>query len=132
LLVGVSVTSYYLTKVLSSVGITSPFDQNLINGMLQIFNFGAALGGAFLVDRLGRRPIWLWSTIGMLISYAAWTACSAVNNESGNAGAGIGTVVFIFVVYFHYDIAWTPLLVAVSCVPHSHVLPSCQCTDPLS
>ncbi|KAH7037039.1 general substrate transporter [Microdochium trichocladiopsis] len=109
---GVAVTSYYLTKVLSSVGITSPFDQNLINGMLQIFNFGAALGGAFLVDKLGRRTIWLWSTSGMLLSYIAWTACSAVNNESGNSGAGIAVVIFIFVVYFHYDIAWTPLLVA--------------------
>ncbi|KAJ1336172.1 hexose transporter-like protein [Microdochium nivale] len=109
---GIALTSYYLTKVLSSVGITSPFDQNLINGMLQIFNFGAALSAAFLVDRLGRRTIWLTSTIGMLVSYVGWTACSAVNNETGNAGAGIAVVVFIFVVYYFYDIAWTPLLIA--------------------
>ncbi|KXJ93642.1 general substrate transporter [Microdochium bolleyi] len=109
---GIALTSYYLTKVLASVGITSPFDQNLINGALQIFNFAAALSAAFLVDRLGRRTIWLTSVIGMLVSYVGWTACSAVNNETGNSGAGVAVVVFIFIVYYFYDIAWTPLLVA--------------------
>lgn len=111
---GVAVVSYYLSKVLTSVGITSTFDQTLINGMLQIFNFGAALTGAFLVDRLGRRLLFLWSTAGMLVSYIVWTACSAVNAETGSSAAGIMVVVCLFFYYFHYDIAYTPLLLAVS------------------
>lgn len=106
---GVAVVSYYLPLVLDSVGITSSFDQTLINGALQIFNFVAALGAAFLVDRLGRRTLFLWSTTGMLVSYIVWTACSAVTMETGNKAAGT-VVVCVFVVYFHYDIAWTPLL----------------------
>lgn len=122
---GVGVTSYYLTKVLGSVGITSTFDQTLINGMLQIFNFGAALTGAFLVDRLGRRTLFLWSTIGMLISYIVWTACSAVNYERGDSKAGIVVVVCLFIFYFHYDIAWTPLLFGVSCI--NLIKPKCNC-----
>ncbi|KAF3009171.1 hypothetical protein E8E14_004202 [Neopestalotiopsis sp. 37M] len=109
---GVAVVSYYLSKVLTSVGITSTFDQTLINGMLQIFNFGAALTGAFLVDRLGRRLLFLWSTAGMLVSYIVWTACSAVNAETGSSAAGIMVVVCLFFYYFHYDIAYTPLLLA--------------------
>jgi hypothetical protein len=95
------------------VGIRDTFDQTLINGMLQIFNFGAALAGAFLVDRLGRRTLFLWSTIGMLITYTIWTACSAVNYERGDSKAGIVVVVCLFIFYFHYDIAWTPLLFGV-------------------
>ncbi|KAI4600115.1 hypothetical protein KJ359_001217 [Pestalotiopsis sp. 9143b] len=109
---GVAVVSYYLSKVLSSVGITSTFDQTLINGMLQIFNFAAALTGAFLVDRLGRRVLFLWSTAGMLVTYIIWTACSAVNAETGSSAAGIVVVVCLFVYFFHYDIAYTPLLLA--------------------
>lgn len=46
----------------------------------------------------------------MLISYIVWTACSAVNVETGSKPAGIVVIVCVFVVFFHYDIAWTPLL----------------------
>lgn len=102
---GIGVVSYYLTLVLNSVGITDTFDQTLINGLLQIFNFAAALGAAFLVDRLGRRTLFLWSGLGMLVSYIVWTACSAVNSDTGNKAAGIVVVVCLFTYYFHYDIA---------------------------
>jgi sugar porter (SP) family MFS transporter len=107
---GIGVVSYYLTLVLNSVGITDTFDQTLINGLLQIFNFCAALMAAVLVDRLGRRTLFLWSSIGMLVSYIVWTACSALNSENRSRTAGIIVVVCLFVYYFHYDIAWTPLL----------------------
>lgn len=107
---GIGVVSYYLTLVLSSVGITDTFDQTLINGLLQVFNFAAALMAAVLVDRLGRRTLFLWSSVGMLASYIVWTACSAVNANTGSKPAGIVVVVCLFVYYFHYDIAWTPLL----------------------
>ncbi|KKY19262.1 putative sugar transporter [Diplodia seriata] len=109
---GIGVVSYYLTLVLDTIGITDPFDQTLINGLLQIFNFAAALSAAILVDRLGRRPLFLWSGVGMLLSYIVWTACSAVNNETGNKPAGIVVVVCLFTFYFHYDIAYTPLLMS--------------------
>lgn len=46
----------------------------------------------------------------MLVSYIIWTACSAVNQETGSTPAGIVVIVCVFVVFFHSDIAWTPLL----------------------
>ncbi|KAJ2981412.1 hypothetical protein NQ176_g2042 [Zarea fungicola] len=107
---GIGIVSYYLSLVLNTIGITSTYDQTLINGLLQIFNFGAALSAAFLVDRLGRRTLFLWSSIGMLVSYIVWTACSAVNADTGSKPAGIVVVVCLFTFFFHYDIAWTPLL----------------------
>lgn len=93
---GIGVVSYYLTLVLDSVGITDSFTQTLINGLLQIFNFAAALSAAFLVDRLGRRTLFIWSGIGMLASYIVWTACSAVNNIDGSKPAGIVVIVCLF------------------------------------
>ncbi|KAI1271845.1 hexose transporter [Xylaria sp. FL0933] len=107
---GVAVVSYYLTLVLSTIGITSTYTQTLINGLLQVFNFAAALGAAFLVDRLGRRTLFLWSGVGMLVSYIILTACSAVVSMSGNHSAGIVVVVTLFTFFFHYDISFTPLL----------------------
>ncbi|KAI1622440.1 general substrate transporter [Exophiala viscosa] len=107
---GVAVVSYYLTLVLDTVGITDPDTQTLINGLLQIFNFWAAVSAAFLVDRLGRRTLFNWSGIGMLVSFVIWTACSAVFDINGNKSAGIAVVAFVFIYFFHYDICYTPLL----------------------
>lgn len=112
---GSSVVSYYLTLVLNSVGVTNPDTQTLINGLLQLFNFIAAITAAVLVDRLGRRLLWNWSGIGMLISFIIWTACSATFANSDGAASnslGIAVIAFIFVYYLHYDIAYTPLVLA--------------------
>lgn len=46
----------------------------------------------------------------MLISNIVWTACSAVNVETGSKPAEIVVIVCVFIVFFHYDIAWKPLL----------------------
>lgn len=48
----------------------------------------------------------------MLISYIIWTACSAINAEDGNKAAGIVVIVCLFTFYYHYDIAYTPLLMS--------------------
>lgn len=109
---GIAVVSYYLTLVLDTIGITSSSMQTLINGLLQIFNLFVAASAALLVDLLGRKMLLLWSGIGMLISYIAWTACSAVFDINGSIAAGRSVVGFIFIFYFHYDIAYTPLLLA--------------------
>lgn len=103
--------SYYLTLVLDTIGIKDPDTQTLINGLLQVFNFVAAGSAALLVDRIGRRPLFLWSALGMLISFIIWTACSAiVNGDDGNQAVGRTVIAFVFIFYFHYDIAYTPLL----------------------
>jgi hypothetical protein len=75
--------------------------------IVQIFNFAAAFSAAFMVDRLGRRTLFTWSGIGMLISYIVWTACSAVNSMTGSTAAGIVVIVCLFTFYFHYDICYT-------------------------
>lgn len=109
---GNSVVSYYMTLVLDAVGVTNPDTQTLINGLLQIFNWGAAIGAAVLVDRLGRRTLFNWSGIGMLVAFSIWTACSARFAISGGSGLGTAVIAFIFIYFFHYDIAYTPLVIA--------------------
>lgn len=110
---GVGVVSYYLVLVLNTIGITEVRDQTLINGLLQVFNYlVATFLGALLVDRLGRRTLFLTSTAGMLVAYIIWTGLSAYFVQSESPAAGRAVVGFIFVYYFFYDIAWTPLLQA--------------------
>jgi MFS family permease len=110
---GVGVVSYYLTLVLNTIGITQAKDQTLINGLLQIFNWlVATFLGAMMVDRLGRRPLFLLSTAGMLASYIIWTGLTSSFVSHPDSNVGRAVVAFIFIYYFFYDIAWTPLLQA--------------------
>ncbi|KAJ3546740.1 hypothetical protein NM208_g1849 [Fusarium decemcellulare] len=110
---GINIVSYYLTLVLNTIGITEAKDQTLINGLLQISNWLAAiLVGAMLVDRLGRRTLFLASTGGMFICYIIWTALSGHFAATRDETTGRVIVGFVFITFFFYAIAWAPLLQA--------------------
>ncbi|KAK9311218.1 hypothetical protein V1524DRAFT_411936, partial [Lipomyces starkeyi] len=79
---GNELVSYYLVVLLNSIGITNPKTQNIINGILQIFNSFTAIATAVAIDRIGRRTLFLASTFGMAVVFIIWTANSAVNQEN--------------------------------------------------
>ncbi|KAG6839620.1 hypothetical protein H0H87_000390 [Tephrocybe sp. NHM501043] len=124
---GNGLVSYYLNKVFDGIGITNATDQLLINGILQIWNMCWALLAAALVDRIGRRVLFLTSTVGMIIFYTLQTAMSGVFQntsttyikadgsegvQGGNQGAAHSVIAFIFLFYAAYDIAFSPLIVS--------------------
>ncbi|KAF5027833.1 hypothetical protein F66182_60 [Fusarium sp. NRRL 66182] len=113
---GVGVVSYYLAKVLETVGITSVTDQTLISGCLQVWNLFVAIGAATLVDRLGRRPLFLISSVGMLISYVLISGLSGSFATTGKAATGLAVVPFLYIYYGFYTFAFrttsTPLVVS--------------------
>lgn len=80
-------------------GVSSPSTQSVINGGLTIWCWLVSLGCAFLVDRVGRRVLFLGAGVGMLIAFTIWTACSAVYEKTGNASAGSAVLAMIFLFY---------------------------------
>ncbi|KAG2142008.1 general substrate transporter [Suillus cothurnatus] len=108
---GNGLVSYYINTVLDGVGITQTRTKAAINGGLQIFNLASALVGMMVVDKLGRRKIFLISNIGMLIAFSMWTLTTALFNQSGNVVAAKATVPLIFIYYFFYDLTYTSMLV---------------------
>ncbi|GAA5854284.1 hypothetical protein JCM8547_001763 [Rhodosporidiobolus lusitaniae] len=106
---GVAVFSYYLTPVLKLVGVTDPAQQTGINGGMQIWNLVLACAGASLVERMGRRKLWLISTCGMLLSYICLTGLAGAFATGRSESVGLASVAFMFFCYGFYDIAWTPL-----------------------
>ncbi|KAJ5747758.1 MFS sugar transporter [Penicillium nucicola] len=109
---GVGVVSYYLTLILDTIGITSVKDQLMINGFLQLWNLIMAIAGALLVDRVGRRSLFLLSTTIMLVSYIIITGLSGGFATTKSAPIGVSVIPFLFLYYGGYDIAFTPLLLA--------------------
>jgi len=109
---GNGLVSYYLNKVFIAIGITNNNTQLLINGLLNVFNFLIAIVAGFLCERVGRRRLFLTSTLGMLVFWTLQTACFALYSKTGNTHAAHAVVGMIFLFFASYDIAFTPLIVS--------------------
>jgi MFS family permease len=68
-----------------------------------------------MLDRIGRRPMFLISMTGMIVAYVLITGMSAAYNNNPDApnatSYGQASVGFIFIFSIFYDIAWTPMTV---------------------
>lgn len=118
---GNGLVSYYMTDVLNLVGIKEENLQLEINGILNIVNFLVALFMCFWIDKLGRRPLFLTATAGMLGSFIIWTVCASIVAKESNTQAGNAEIAFIFIFYCFYNMAWSGLLVgyAVEILPYN-------------
>ncbi|KAF2677190.1 general substrate transporter [Lentithecium fluviatile CBS 122367] len=101
---GNGLVSYYLAAVLNTIA--------AINGGLTIWCWLVSLGCAFLVDRVGRRTLFLGAGVGMLIAFTVWTVCSAVYEKTGNSSAGSAVLAMIFLFYGAAGLAWPGLTVS--------------------
>lgn len=91
--------SYYLARVLATVGITDKRQQNKINLGLTCWNLVTGVTGAFLMKKLKRRTQYLIAFSGMTIVFACWTGASADFAQTGNQQAAGSVVGMIFVYY---------------------------------
>ncbi|KAL2783196.1 general substrate transporter [Aspergillus keveii] len=102
---GNGLTSYYLSKVLNTINITDSNTQLIINACLQLWSFLTAVFFATLVDRAGRRALFLYGTAGMCTSYVIWTICSAINEQKDfrdkGYAAGVLAMLFVFNAAYH-------------------------------
>ncbi|OJI81333.1 hypothetical protein ASPTUDRAFT_58618 [Aspergillus tubingensis CBS 134.48] len=112
---GNGVVSYYLSTILTSIGITYARDQLLISACLQVWNVLFAVLGASLVEKVGRRVLFITSASTMLAAFILITALSGAFASTGKSSVGIAVIPFLFVYFLGYDIALTPMLTAYTC-----------------
>ncbi|KAJ1324343.1 hypothetical protein MN608_10404 [Microdochium nivale] len=118
---GNGLVSYYLVRVLTTVGVTDPKTQNIINGCLMIFNWVCSVASAFATNHFKRRTQFLVSVVGMFAVFAAQTLCAGLFNEQGNRAAGLAVVAMLFLFYVFYNFAFNALLYSypVEILPYS-------------
>jgi len=108
---GNGVLTYFLPGVLDTAGYTESVTQANINLGYACFQFVFALTGAAFVDRIGRRPLMLFSMIGSCIVWIGMTTATALFNESGETdqNAAKASIAMIFIFGAVYSIGITPL-----------------------
>jgi sugar porter (SP) family MFS transporter len=119
---GNAVLSYFLAAVLETCGYSSPIAQANITLINSCQQFLCAIFGAFLVDKVGRRPLLLFSFTGCCIVWLGMTIAAAEFAKSGgglhpdgsvtvgtNTAASKASLAMIFIFGGIYSIGITPL-----------------------
>ncbi|KAK4214672.1 hexose transporter protein [Rhypophila decipiens] len=111
---GNGIVSYFLPKVLELIDIRDPTEQLKINGYLSVVQLVSAVTTCFFVDKIGRRPLFLASCVGMLGTFISTTIALARFDASPNSNAANAVLVFIFLYYVMYNLGFCGLLVSYS------------------
>jgi len=106
---GNGLISYYLVRILETVGITQKEKQLQINLGQTIWGFVNGTFMALMVYRFKRRHMYLACTISLCIVYSAITAASANYAQRPSTGAGVAVIFFIFLYSPCYNLAYNAL-----------------------
>ncbi|GAA5942577.1 uncharacterized protein JCM15063_000041 [Sporobolomyces koalae] len=106
---GQGILSYYIAPVLKTVGLTTTRSVTGFNLGLSVWNWFCASLGASLVDRVGRRPLWIYGTFAFFVSYTCFMICSALYAERHDKHAANAAMFFIFTIYAAYNMSYNPL-----------------------
>jgi MFS family permease len=111
---GNALFSNYMNAIYIGAGIENQNQKLAMSTGKTILDLFVTIAAALNVDRYGRRPLFLISMVGMVMSFVCWTITGAVYENSGelNVGAGYAQLVFIWIFGVFYDIGFSGLLVA--------------------
>ncbi|KAI0596648.1 sugar transporter [Biscogniauxia sp. FL1348] len=117
---GNAIISNFASVLYEQAGITDPNSKFGLSGGQTILSLIVSVTMASLVDKWGRRPMFLVSTAGMFGVFVFWTLCAGLYGEHGAPGANYAMIFFIWLFGFFYSIAWSGLLIgyAIEILPY--------------
>ncbi|KAF2220747.1 putative MFS sugar transporter [Elsinoe ampelina] len=106
---GNTLISYYLDKILTSVGFTDPMTKGKLNVGLTCWNLINGTIIALLVGRFRRRVMYLICTCSLLVVYVGWTITQERYLATASAAAGNLVIFWMFAYSPCYNMGYNAL-----------------------
>ncbi|KAJ7682444.1 general substrate transporter [Mycena polygramma] len=101
---------YFLTILFANAGVDTQDKRLTLNFVNTVVSAVGALIGTALTDKVGRRKMWFWGTLGSAATLTIVTGCTAKWGAAGsNPNGANAAIAFIFLFGFVYSLAYTPL-----------------------
>lgn len=101
---GVQFIFSYATTFIKAVGLSDAFLWTIIIDIMEVIGVVISF---FLVNRYGRRPLLIWTSVVMILSLIIVGALGTSDNPSHGAKVGIVVMLMVYVLFF--NLAWGPL-----------------------
>ena len=98
--VGINAVLYYAPRIFQDMGMSNPMVQTVIMGVV---NIAFTLVAVFTVEKLGRKPLLIWGSIGMAVG--AFGVALTFGNESMH----LVTMASIMVYSASFMFSWGPI-----------------------
>jgi len=117
---GNAIISNYAGVLYTQAGVTDSNSQFGLSGGQTILSLIVSVTMAMLVDKFGRRPMFLLATGGMFVVFVFWTLCAGLYEQHGAPGSNYAMIFFIWLFGVFYAIAWSGLLIgyAIEILPY--------------
>ncbi|KAF4550281.1 Sugar (and other) transporter-like protein 21 [Elsinoe fawcettii] len=109
---GNALVSYYAGIIYKGAGVTGQTQLLGLDAGNKVLSLIVSISCALLVDRVGRRPLFLAATGGMLLFLVLATITGQQFSKTGKFGIGYVNIVFVWLHGVSYALAWSGLLVA--------------------
>ncbi|KAG5730071.1 Lactose permease, partial [Termitomyces sp. T112] len=106
---GNGLTSYFLARILDTIGIHDNSVKNKFNLGITCWGFVNATFFALISSRFKRRIVYLTCTISLLMVFTAWTIASARYAITGTQASSRAVIAFIFLYSPCYNMAYNAL-----------------------
>jgi hypothetical protein len=99
-----SLITYYLTSVLSGMGL-SDLMSRIISGVNGTCYFLTSLIAITIIERVGRRPLMLWTAAAQCVTMAVLAGLYNIEHEGNKAAQGV-SVLCLFLFNTWFSIGW--------------------------
>lgn len=107
---GNQVVTYYMTTLFMNLGITNATTRLLLTAVNSIICLITSNIGAYVVEKLGRRPVLLGATIMFVLSFVSLTVASKTFNDNlDNSSAAVAGIFFIYFFQAVFSFGYTAL-----------------------
>ncbi|KAL2799917.1 general substrate transporter [Aspergillus keveii] len=103
---GINLITFYATTIFEQYLGLSPLQSRILAASMCLTQPLGGFLAFFTIDRLGRRPLMLWSAAGMSASMAILAGTTSL---TGNTAALVVAVIFLFVFEFIFTVGYSGL-----------------------